>query len=153
LRKWLRARLIGSAASLALAAALIAVLPATRPHAPALVLLVMVYTLSGLVEFLYYLYRGLSRTDLESALTLGHRIATLVCAASVLAWRADVLLLAAAMLLPAAATLVCALGLASVLTTGSSGEPERIEPLPKEFRRDVLPIGFGIVLSALYFRV
>ena len=65
-------------------------------------MLVIAYIVSGLVEFLYYFYRGLDRSDLESSLTLGHRLALLVSAMAVLAWRPDLDWLAAAMLLPAA---------------------------------------------------
>jgi hypothetical protein len=152
-----------------------------------MLLLALVYACSGLIEFLHYYYRGLSRSDVESSLTLWQRGGTLACGLAALAWWPDVTVLAAAMLLPVAATLVVSLRVAGRLGTSgvvpcvpssagdvSSDVPDisptgvlrgdgappaslrsRMAPYVTSaiFRRDVWPIGAGIVLSALYFRI
>ena len=56
-----------------------------RPGRPpafsrAIFLFTLVYVVSGLIEFLHYFYRGLSRSDVESTLTLWQRLAMLVLA-------------------------------------------------------------------------
>lgn len=154
LRRWLPVRAGLSIA--AVVAAAIGVRIAPGGDRTAVFLLVVAYVLSGLIEFLYYYYRGLERSDLESSLTLGHRLTLLVAAIAVLAWRPDLELLATAMLVPTAGTLVVGLAIAFRLR---APRPPRVagmidrRPVAIEFSRDVLPIGAGIVLSAMYFRV
>jgi O-antigen/teichoic acid export membrane protein len=164
LRKWLALRVATSAAALGLIAAglsiLLAALPAARPYALAALLMAATYLTSGLVEFLHYFYRGLARTDLESTLTLVQRIATLGLALLVLWLRPDVTLLAAAMLAPVVLTFACSVRLAARLARpGRDAAAASIAPsrpaggLLAELKRDVIPIGAGLVMSALYFRI
>jgi O-antigen/teichoic acid export membrane protein len=165
LGRWLRVRLwLAGGAIIAVGLALASGRPG-RVRALPILLLALVYVCSGLVEFLHYFYRGLSRSDMESTLTLWQRSATLVCALVALAWRADVTVLAAAMLVPVAATFVASVRIAgrlgraaqqdrpdNVCRPPADGNPD--SPLiAAEFRAEVLPIGAGIVLSALYFRI
>jgi O-antigen/teichoic acid export membrane protein len=84
----------------------------------------------------------------------------LAAALLALAWRADLTTLAAAMLVPVLATFVCSLWLAARLARENAGglavpanPPFPLVSLWPEFRREVFPIGAGIVLSALYFRI
>jgi len=114
-----------------------------------MVLFACVYGASGLVEFLHYFYRGLSRSDVESSLTLVQRAGTLVCGVAALVWRPDVSVLALAMLIPAAATLAGSLRIARGFAPGDAAGGAS----SGSFLRDVFPIGAGIVLSALYFRI
>ena len=166
LRVWLKLRMGTAAAALVVIATGLFAVPAARPYAPAIALLVATYLVSGLIEFLHYFYRGLSRSDVESTLTLGQRIATLGLALFALWLRPDVTLLAAAMLLPVVATFAYSARLATVLASaglaqaapagsGAPGRPGIIEGpgLFVELKRDVFPIGAGVVLSALYFRI
>ena len=155
LRHWLRLRLATSAASLVVVALALSVWNAASPFARPLLLFAVLYACNGLVEFLNYFYRGLSRTDVESSITLWHKIATLVVAGAALAWRPDITVLAVAMLAPAAAAFVWSLRYATRLAaTGAVASRSRQpEPDPAVFARDVFPIGLGILLSALYFRV
>jgi O-antigen/teichoic acid export membrane protein len=153
---WLRVRMWTAAAAVALVAAGAAASGWRAFYAVPITLFAMVYACSGLVEFLHYVYRGLSRTDLESSLTLWHRTAMLACAGVTLVWTRNVTALAAAMLLPAVATLVVSLRIARTVT--GAARPER--DLRRAGVRDcmsqmrgVWPIGAGIVLSALYFRI
>ena len=151
LSRWLRVRLCTAAAAIVIVAIGTG---ATRPRldvAAPILLLTVVYAVSGLVEFLHYFYRGLSRTDLESAITAAQRTATLVCCLAVLFWRPSVTALGLAMLVPALAAFAWSLGIAGAVG-GGDGAATAV-PVAREFVRDVMPIGAGIVLSALYFRI
>jgi O-antigen/teichoic acid export membrane protein len=117
-------------------------------------LLAVGYLVSSLVEFLHHFYRGLSRSDIESSLTIWQRLGMLALGTAVLVWWPDVTVLAAALLVPPCLTFLYSLRLSS--SFGSSAVRPPAMPgvgLAVEFRRDVLPIGAGILLSALYFRV
>jgi O-antigen/teichoic acid export membrane protein len=166
LRTWLRVRLATSAVALAFAAIGLLVTRTAGSYALAVFLFVLAYLISGLIEFLHYFYRGLSRSDIESTLTLWQRFGTLACAALVLAWRPDVTALAAAIAFPIVLTFAYSLRRASQLANAVRWDPALagLNALPStrsrdartvaaELRRDVLPIGIGIVLSALYFRI
>jgi O-antigen/teichoic acid export membrane protein len=120
LRVWLKLRIGSAAAALAVITAGLFAVPAARPYAPAIALLVATYLVSGLIEFLHYFYRGLSRSDVESTLTLGQRLATLALAVFALWLRPDVTLLAAAMLVPVVATFVWSARLATSLADRKS---------------------------------
>ncbi len=159
LRSWLRVRVAASAAALGAVAVVVIAAPQLRSVAGPMLLFAAVYIASGLIEFLHYFYRGLGRSDLESSLTLGQRSATLVLALAVLAWRPNLTWLAAAMLAPVVVTLLFSARLAARLGAAQTGRPagsDRRAPLHSlwpEFRRSVFPIGAGIMLSALYFRI
>jgi O-antigen/teichoic acid export membrane protein len=146
---WLRVRIATSAAML-VAAAIGLALTGSTETGTALWLFVLVYVVSGLIEFLYYFYRGLSRSDLESTMTLWHRLGMLVLAVAALSWVPDVTTLALGMLIPGMVALAISLRLAFAL----SREERTSGDLPAQsFLTDVMPIGLGIVLSALYFRI
>src|SRR5262249_44960449 len=101
--------------------------------------------------------RGLSRTDIESTLTIWQRLATLTLGSAALLWRADVNLLALAMLAASLGTLASSLTIARrVISSTATTSAPVIDPpamASDSFFRDVFPIGAGIVLSAIYFRV
>jgi O-antigen/teichoic acid export membrane protein len=157
LRAWLRVRLWTSAIALVAALGGLVFFRLDTAETLALLLLLVVYIVGGLIEFLHYFYRAMSRSDLESTLTLCQRFGTLVVAVTVLAWRPDVTLLAFAMLLPVAATLVYSIRRAerlAVETIVVTSAPSVVAPVAiRSSLHDVLPIGLGIVLSALYFRI
>ncbi len=151
LTRWLRVRLATAALSVAIVAVGCVVVGWNRAGL-AMVLLSAVYACSALVEFLHYFYRGLSRSEVESSLILWQRLATLGGAVAVLMWRPDLTWLAWALLIPALVTFVASLRIARRLapvTTLTSA----LTSTAVEFRKDVAPIGLGIVLSALYFRI
>jgi O-antigen/teichoic acid export membrane protein len=169
LRRWLWVRLWTAALSIATVMAVLITSRAAWTSARAILLLTIVYACSGLIEFLHYFYRGLARSDIESSLTLWQRSAMLVSALAALWWRPDVTVLALAMLWPVVATLAVSLRIAARLAgaplTMSPGTPAKAEAAAgaagtagidvasaSQFKRDVMPIGAGIVLSALYFR-
>jgi O-antigen/teichoic acid export membrane protein len=169
LRSWLRVRLWTAAAAIGAVAIGTSAAGWTAPYSVPVAVFALVYGCSGLIELLNYFYRGLSRSDVESSLTLWQRGATLVCGLAALAWRPDVTVLAVALLLPVVVTLGVSVRMALRLAgpdarvpderapaTGDAvaGAGPRADPsMTSVFRRDVWPIGAGIVLSALYFRI
>jgi len=153
LRRWLRVRVALAAAALLVTALALAAFDARR-IAPAVLLFTVGYLAAGLVEFVHYFYRGLSRTDIESTLTLWHRGGLLVVAMLALWARPDVLTLAAAMVVPPVAVAIYTLRLSARMAVTRSAPLGRVpRPSVPEFVRDVAPIGAGIVFSALYFRI
>ena len=152
LASWLRVRWATAAAALVVASAAAALTPSLRGDAAAIAIFALAYVCSGVFEFINYFYRGLSRSDIESTLTLWQRAGTLVCGVAALLWRPDVTVLALAMLLPVIATLAV-----SLRTARTIGDPESASPaapsIAGALTRDVWPIGAGIVLSAAYFRI
>jgi O-antigen/teichoic acid export membrane protein len=152
LAAWTRVRIVSSIGALALVLGAVPWLEVGASAAVALLALTAVYLMYGLVEFFYYVFRGVGRTDLESTFTLAQRGATLACAPAVLWFWPDVLPLALAMAVPALVTVVASAHRASTLVVAAA--PSAAVPLSaREFASDVLPIGAGIVFSAVYFRV
>jgi O-antigen/teichoic acid export membrane protein len=159
LARWLRVRIWTAATSVAVAVTGLALLRVGADAALPIAALVLAYGASGIVEFFYYVLRGLSRSDLEASLTLGHRAATAVLALAALAWHPTAVTLAVAMLIPASIAVVVSWRIvrSTVRTASPSSMPERSSgrslSIWSEFRHDVFPIGAGIALSALYFRI
>jgi len=156
LETWLGVRQRTAAIGLALLAVAIGAAGMGGARALALLIFVATYVVSGLIEFVHYFYRGLSRSDIESTLTLGWRGTSLACAAAVLWWHPDVLVLALALLVPACATFAVSLRRGRRLAPAEDHGERRANAAGgvwSELGRDVWPIGAGIVLSAVYFRV
>jgi O-antigen/teichoic acid export membrane protein len=160
LRTWLEIRLWTAGAAMVVTAAGLLALAPPRDDAITILLFALIYIVSGLIEFLHYFYRGLTRSDVESSLTLWQRLATLGAALLALAWSPDLTLLATAMLVPVVITFLVSVRIATRLGDETASRPSALSPQPSAlqegssgFRRDVLPIGVGIVLSALYFRI
>jgi len=153
---WLTVRQRTAVIGLALLAVAIAATGMEGTRAVALLIFVATYAVSGLIEFLHYFYRGLSRSDIESTLTLGWRGTSLACAAAVLWWHPDVIVLALALLVPACATFAVSLRRGRRLVPAEDDSERSTAAAVDvwgELRHDVWPIGAGIVLSAVYFRV
>jgi O-antigen/teichoic acid export membrane protein len=151
---WLRVRLWTTAGAIAVVMLALIAMQASVAFAMPMLLFALVYGGSGLIEFLHYYYRGLSRSDIESSLTLWQRGATLLCGIAALMWRPNVSVLALAMLVPVAATLTMSLRIARrVGASASRTTPDSRLPTPDHFWTDVFPIGAAAVLSALYFRI
>jgi len=153
LRHWLWPRL-GLAA-----AALLAAVPATLVLAPGreawpFFVIVCAQIASSLVEFLNHAYRGLSRSDVEASLNLAQRLATLA-AVGLLAVRPTLGMLALALVVPAGGVLAVSAAIAARLSGRATvaGAPSGEAQPAGRFATDVWPIGAGIVLSALYFRL
>jgi O-antigen/teichoic acid export membrane protein len=153
LRRWLRVRVATGAAALALSLLVLPLFGLGREALWPMVLFTLAYAATGLSECLYYFFRGLDRTDLESTLTLAQRGTMCVLAFVALGWQPSVLRLAAAMLVPAVATLAAAVLLARGLAVRQPVAPPPVAHTRHEFLTQVAPIGIGILLSALYFRI
>jgi O-antigen/teichoic acid export membrane protein len=165
LAAWLHVRLWTTSAALVVVVAGVAVARSSADVAAPIVVLALVYAASGLVEFLHYFYRGLSRSDIESSLTIWQRAGTLVCGLAALAWRPTVGTLAVGLLIPVVVTLAVSLRIARRLANAGLQPCATLEHDASNvaqpfraadagvFRNDVAPIGAGIVLSALYFRI
>jgi O-antigen/teichoic acid export membrane protein len=149
LRRWGRFRAITSAAALAVFGVALFAGHVDPQRAAALLLFAAAYAATGLIDFLNYFYRGLSRSDIESSLTIGLRIATLAAGFGALLWRPNPVALALAMMVPAMAALAWSAWIARSIKLVAFHPP----PARSDFLTDVFPIGLGIVLSALYFRV
>lgn len=152
LRRWLPVRLWSGLACLALGLAALAPRASTGAGFTAGALLALAYGFSGVTECLFHLFRGLRRTDLESTLTLVQRGSLGVTALGVLWVRPTLALLALAFLVSAGLTLAIALRLTRQLLPSMSDEAADVG-LGREFIESVAPIGAGLVLSALYFRI
>jgi O-antigen/teichoic acid export membrane protein len=109
LREWLRLRLRTSGVLLAALTLFLVWSRGAGGDAAALVLFLAAYLTSGIVEFVNYFYRGLSRSDIESTLTLVQRGTLLVAATLVLRWTPDVTALAATLFVSGLATLAVSL--------------------------------------------
>ena len=152
LKRWLRVRVALAAVALIVVALSLAAFGASR-LAPAVLLFTLGYLAAGVVEFIHYFYRGLSRTDIESTLTLWHRAGLLVASLLALWLRPGVTTLAAAMVVPPAAAALYTLRRSARLVETSTVSNDLPRPWLQEFVRDVAPIGAAVVLSALYFRI
>jgi O-antigen/teichoic acid export membrane protein len=155
LATWLRLRAWASAGVIAIAAAITASTAADGGAALAILVMTVAYVAAGLVESVNYFYRGLGRSDIESTLTIAQRLALLLTASVALWLSPTVIALGLAMLVPPLATLAYSARRARMLgaeTGDATARTGRID-VRGELLRDVLPIGAGIVLSAVYFRI
>lgn len=116
-------------------------------------LFLVAYAANGATEFLFYFFRGHERSDLESTLTLAQRCAMLLLALGALTLAPGVYWLSIAMLVPAAVGLLAAVALARSLGREATVAAPVIAPRSREFLSGIAPIGLGILLSALYFRI
>lgn len=124
------------------------------PHWKLQFVLVVLAQLTGAVlETVAHFFRGLERSDIESAIHLVQRALTLVLSLAVLWWWPRLDYLGAAMLAPA----VIALGVAMMIAWRLPSADIRLEADTTltfaRFVRDVLPLGLAVLLSALYFRI
>ena len=152
LRRWLPVRVTTGTTALGLSLLVLRALGLDSATTLPIVLFTLAYAASGLSEFLYYFFRGLDRTDLESTLILVQRGAMCMLALAALWWRPRVTPLALAMLAPAVVTLAAAGFMALRLSRAGPAPPMAVRTR-REFMTGVAPIGLGILLSALYFRV
>jgi O-antigen/teichoic acid export membrane protein len=153
---WLSIRCAAAAGVFVLVAAGLATAAIPSPTASALLWLVTGSLVVGLVEFLHYVYRGLGRTDLESAVSLAQRTGMLTCGAVALWWRPEVAPLATALVAAPALAFAYSLLRARALTRAVATAAPTSQPWRAalgEFRSEVAPVGIGILLSALYFRI
>ena len=124
--------------------------------------LIVAAQLSGAVlESIAHYFRGLQRSEIESAIHAAYRLVMLALALIVM-WQSRRLdYLAVAMLVPGviavAVSLVIALRLANRLESDTANlhawAPAASGLTPAKFFRDVFPLGGAVLIAALYFRI
>lgn len=140
----------------ALAIALLAAVTVSLVPAAATLSFLLVATaplVTSVTEFLNYAYRGLGRSELESTLSLAQRLLGLVLVWAGLQWQPSLFSVGIALCISAGAALVASVVIARGLTRGMAAGPSVLPLTPRQWGREVAPIGIGLVLSALYFRV
>jgi O-antigen/teichoic acid export membrane protein len=155
---------LGSIALASLAVAPIALVYLSLVDAAVFLALVLAQLAGSVIELLNHVYRGLSRSDLESSINLGHRVAALAATAVLLPSYPHLGTLAAVLLLSASLALVISTGAwhrfaprgrpaFSSTSTSTNRVPGSVLSVPGTVLREAWPIGAGIVFSALYFRI
>ena len=148
---------IGVRAGLAFLAATAAALLAPKLVLPQwrvqFVVLVLAQIAGAVVETIAHYFRGIQRSEIEAAIHTAHRLATLVWALIVLwIWR-RLDYLGVAMLVPPLVAIAVSIVIASRLSSRDRAVSETTRLSPATFFRDVFPLGAGVLISALYFRI
>jgi O-antigen/teichoic acid export membrane protein len=122
----------------------------------AFTLFVLHQLFGAVLDTVAHAYRGLGRTDIEATISFAHRGTILLGALTLLALQPSLLGLAIVMVIPSAlALLVTSWVAAAVTRAGVTPRASGVAPRAldtRRFTREVMPIGLGVLLSALYFR-
>jgi PST family polysaccharide transporter len=122
-------------------------------------LVVMAQLCGAILETIAHYFRGLQRSEIESAIHAAYRLTMLVLSLGVLWWWRRLDYLAVAMLVPGVIAIVVSIAVAMRLTVGLTPDAtERAEETrggltARKFFRDVFPLGAAMLISALYFRI
>jgi O-antigen/teichoic acid export membrane protein len=119
------------------------------------VFIVFAQLTGAIIETVAHYFRGIERSEIESAIHAAHRFTTLVLALAVLFWWPRLDFLGAAMLIPSVIAMLVSFAIAWRLSESrepSAGSRQSLLA-PATFARDVLPLGAAVLLSALYFRI
>jgi O-antigen/teichoic acid export membrane protein len=112
-------------------------------------LIVLHQLLGAMFDTIAHVYRGLARTDIESTLSLWHRATIALAALTVLAVTPTLVALSAALAVPSLVALV-----ASQAVVRRIAQPGPSFTLDyRAFAHHVAPLGLGVLISALYFRI
>ena len=114
------------------------------------VLVVFAQLTSAIVETIAHFFRGIQRSEFESAIHAAQRFTTLALSLIVLTWWPRLDFLGAAMLIPALLAMLVSCVVAWRLSLPGSGDSVIT---PSRFVRDILPLGAAVLISALYFRI
>jgi O-antigen/teichoic acid export membrane protein len=114
------------------------------------VLVVFAQLTAAIVETVAHYFRGLQRSEIESAIHALHRFATLALALIVLTWWPRLDFLGAAMLIPVVIAMLVSFAIAYRLSEPGLA-PTALTPAV--FVNNVLPLGAAVLISALYFRI
>jgi O-antigen/teichoic acid export membrane protein len=112
--------------------------------------LIVLHQLFGaMLDTVAHVFRGLGRTDIESTIALAHRGAIAFGALTVLSVSPSLIALAFALVVPPA----LAFGSAIWVIRRVTREGSAYSLSARTFARSVIPLGAGVLLSALYFRI
>jgi O-antigen/teichoic acid export membrane protein len=124
------------------------------------VLVVLAQLAGAVVETIAHYFRGLQRSEIEAAIHSAQRLVTLAAALAVLWWWRRLDYLGVALLVPAIAAMLVSMLVANAVsirlkadTTGGLTSQTQAGLTPTIFLRDVVPLGAGLLISALYFRI
>lgn len=136
--------LVATLSAIALAIVLV---PASA--ALAFVLIVLHQLFGAMLETVAHVYRGLGRTDIESTLSLAHRGAIAIAALTILALHPTLLALSLALVTPPLIALIVSM----VVVRRVTDDGLEFDLTGRLFVQQVVPLGLGVLLSALYFRI
>jgi O-antigen/teichoic acid export membrane protein len=137
------------AAAAALAGGLAGVALVPRAALLPFALIVLHQLFGAMLETLAHMYRGLGRTDVESTISLAHRGTIAVAALAALAFDPTLLTLSMALAFPSLLALVASHYAAGrLLAPGPAFTIRR-----RDFSAQIAPLGLGVLVSALYFRI
>jgi O-antigen/teichoic acid export membrane protein len=129
------------------------------------VLVVAAQLCGAMLETIAHYFRGLQRSEIESAIHAAYRLTMLALALVVLWWWRRLDYLAIAMLVPGVIAIVVsltvAMRLASQLEPDTSTVTAEEQPwgphsgglTARKFFQDIFPLGAAVLISALYFRI
>lgn len=115
--------------------------------------IVLAQLAAAVTETVAHYYRGLQRTEIESAIHSAYRIATLIGALAVLSFWRRLDYLGIAMLTPALVAAVISIAIALRLMPDAVDDDPPARLTPRVLFRQVLPLGAGVLISAIYFRI
>jgi O-antigen/teichoic acid export membrane protein len=139
--------IIGLVAGVAVAA-----IWAPASYVAAFLLIVIAQLAGAVLETLSHVYRGLGRSEIESTLTLVQRLLTALLAGAVLYAQPSLFLVSIALAVPPVLALAVSFGISARLVPRETVPAAAMILAPRNVLRDAAPIGFGILVSALYFR-
>ena len=124
-------------------------------------LVVMAQLCAAILDTIAHYFRGLQRSEIESAIHAAYRLAMLAASLVVLWWWRRLDYLALAMLVPGliaiAVSLMVAMRLSIRLKPDTAGSRAWGRPsdglTASKFFRHVFPLGAAVLISALYFRI
>jgi O-antigen/teichoic acid export membrane protein len=120
------------------------------------VLVVAAQLCGAIVETIAHYFRGLQRSEIESAIHAAYRLTMLVLALVVLWWWRRLDYLGIAMLIPGVIAIIVSIAIAMRLSIRLKPDTTRMRGdglTPSTFFRDVFPLGAAVLISALYFRI
>jgi O-antigen/teichoic acid export membrane protein len=116
------------------------------------VVIVLAQLAGGVIETISHYFRGIERSEIESAIQVAQRSVTLVWALIVLWFWRRLDYLGVAMLAPALVAMLVSMAIAINLSSAAAAPVLQAGLTVKKYGRHVLPLGAGVLLSALYFR-
>lgn len=116
------------------------------------IIVVLAQLAGGVTETVAHYFRGIERSEIEAAIQIAQRLVTLGWALVVLWLWQRLDYLAVAMLTPALVAMVVSMAVAIAMSSREAAGASHGGLTVHRFARQALPLGAGVLLSALYFR-